>query len=165
MAASTEVHEAYGAGPTTTVATNYNFGSTTLANLTPATYPITAGQNSYEKYWKVYFSGTFTKVDNLQIWKVSGVYKTNEVIKTNLTTASYSASSYAEPVTTTSSKATYTFPTTDPGSANLGISGSLTGSFASAGTTDYWVCQTQTQTDTPAGAVNEKTIRVQYDEQ
>lgn len=144
----------------------YNFGSTDASDLTPASYPITAGTNSFEKWIRLHWtSGAANQIDNLQAWKVSGNYVTGEVIKTNLTTTGYSAASYATPTSNTSSEATIDMPTADPTQANLGIGGNLTGSLSTFGYSDYWVMQLQTTGSTPAGDVNQKSIRIQYDEQ
>ncbi len=164
MAATFAIHESNGAGETTTVASNLNFGSADQANLEPASYPITAGDRSYEKWVRLYFSGTFNKIENIKIWKSAGDYVTGEGIVTNLTTTGYSAASYTTPTSATSTVATYTMPTSDPGSANLGIGGSLTGSLTAAGYSDYWVLQMTTSTSSPPGNVNQKTFTIQYDE-
>jgi len=165
MAATFELSESNGAGETVTDGiSNLNYGSVDSPNLDPATYPITAGQNSYEKWVRCHFTGTFNKIENIQIWKSAGDYVTGESIKTNLTTSGYSAATYSTPTQSTSTVATNDMPTSDPGSANLGIGGSLSGSLTSAGYSDYWVSQLQTTTSTPAGDVNTKTFTIQYDE-
>ncbi len=164
MAATFAIHESNGAGETTTVASNLNYGSTDAPNLTPADYPITAGDHSYEKWVRCYWSGTFNKIENVQIWKSAGNYVTSEGISTNLTTSGYTEASYATPTSADSTVATYSMPTSDPGSANLGIGGSLSGSLTTTGYSDYWVSQLDTGTDTPPGDVNQKTFTIQYDE-
>lgn len=57
-----------------TSATTINFGNTSARDLTPASYPIAAGANSYAKYFKLQFSGAFTKISNAKIWKSAGDY-------------------------------------------------------------------------------------------
>lgn len=145
--------------------TNLNYGSTDAANLTVASYPIAVGQNSYEKYVRVHVSamGDSNKIDNIQIWKSAGDYLAGEGIQTNLKTSAYTAETYATP-----SETTYTdqvMPTADPGAANLGIAGSLTGSLTAVGYSDYWRSQLQTTGSTPPGNANQKTFTIQYDEQ
>jgi len=165
MAATFAIHESNGTQSTnTTVATNINFGSSDTPNLDPATYPITAGDHSYEKWERCHFSGTFNKIENIQIWKSSGDYVTEEAIFTNLTTSSYSEATYSTPTNNDSTVATVAMPTSDPGSANLGIAGSLSGSLTSTGYTDFWVLQMDTGSNTPAGDVNQKEFTIQYDE-
>ena len=167
MVASAQLDEYNGAGETQTAnVTNCNFGSVDSANLTPANDPITAGQNSFEKYWKMAFSGTFNQVDNLKVWKSAGAYVTGESLVTNARESSYGgAESYVQPTQSTSTKATQTFPVTEPSGANLGIGGSLSGNLSSSGSSDYLVVQLQTTGATPPGDVNQKTFTFQYDEQ
>jgi len=164
MAETFAIHESNGTAETTSVASNINYGSTDSANLTPASYPITASENSYEKWERCYWSGTFNKIENLQIWKSAGSYVTGESIDTNLTTTGYSQDSYATPTDSTSTVADIVMPTADPAAANMGIAGSLTGNLSSAGYSDYWVTQLQTTATTPPGDVNQKTFTIQYDE-
>jgi hypothetical protein len=165
MTATFAIHESNGTQSTgTSVATNINFGSTDAANLVVATYPITAGDHSYEKYERCYFSGAFNKIENLQIWKSAGVYKTSEAIYANMTTSGYSNASFAQPTSADSSKATIAMPTADPGAANMGLAGTLAGNITTTGYSDFWVLQTDTGGDTPPGDVNQKTFTIQYDE-
>ena len=154
--------EANGAGETESTPTNLNFGSTDAADLTPLSYPITAGENSYEKYIKVKFTGTFSEIDNIQFWKSAGSYITGESIDWN---GQVAIASYTQPVATTSTVATTVLPIADPGTANVSIAGSLSGSITVSGnTSDYIVMQLQTTSSTPAGGVNTKTMTCQYDE-
>jgi len=61
-------------------AANLNFGNTDAVNLTPASYPIAAGSNSYAKYIMGYWEGDFTKINNVKFWKSGGDYVTGETI-------------------------------------------------------------------------------------
>jgi len=143
----------------TATPTNLNFGSTIAANLAPSTYPITAGTYSYEKWVRAYFSGSFTRIDNIQFWKSAGAYVSGETIAwTGQQTA------YAAPTTTASVYATTALPTADPGTANVSIGGSLSGSLTSTGYSDYMILQTSVTTAASAGATNTKTLTLQYDE-
>lgn len=143
----------------TATPTNLNFGSTLAANLAPSTYPITAGTYSYEKWVKANFSGTFTRIDNIQFWKSAGAYVTGETIAWT-----GQQESYVAPTTTVSSYASAAVPTADPGTANVSIGGSLSGSLSTAGSSDFMVLQTSVTTAASAGAVNTKTFTLQYDE-
>jgi len=138
---------------------NLNFGSTDSPEPTPLDYPVTAGSNSYEKWIAGSFGGTFTKVDNVQFWKSSGNYVTGEVIKWT-----GSETTFATPTQNTSTVAVGSVPVSDPGTTNVTIGGSLSGSLTSVGSTDYIVLQLQTTTSTPAGAVNQKEFTLQFDE-
>lgn len=165
MVATAELDEYNGAGETLTAnVTNCNFGSNDSPNLVPATYPITAGNNSFEKYWKMDFTGTFTTIDNLKVWKSAGAYVTGEGIDTNARESGYVNTTYTQPTETTSTKATQVLPITEPAGANLGIAGTLGGSLSAPGASDYLVMQLQTTGATPPGSVNQKTFTFQYDE-
>jgi len=161
MAADFAWSESNTAGETKTTPTNINFGSTDAKDLVALTYPITAGEHSYEKWIQAAFSGTFSVIDNIQFWKSAGDYVTGETIDWSGVTA---AASFATPVATESSVATTVLPTADPGTANVWIAGSLSGTLTSAGSSDYIVMQLHTTGSTPAGAVNTKTFTLQYDE-
>ena len=166
MVATIEIDESNTAGETITHGiANCNFGSNDSVNITPATYPVTAGQNSYEKFWKFHFQSTFNKVDNLRFWKSAGTIDTNADIKTCARTTSYTQQTFATPVATTSSKATQDIAEADPGAANLGIGGSLSGNLTSAGYSDYLVCQYQAASAHNPGDIAQLTLRFQYDEQ
>jgi hypothetical protein len=167
MAATCVLDERNGTSPGTRHdnVSNCNFGSDDDYELVVATYPITVGENSYEKWWIMEFTGTFNSVDNLKVWKVSGNYVTGESILTNCRETSYGgAETYTTPTQSTSSVATQTLPTTEPSGANLGIGGSLSGSLSSPGDSDYCVMQLQTTGSTPVGDGNQKVLRFQWDE-
>lgn len=156
----------YIAAADSAVPTNINMGSTIARNLTPSTWPVTAGENSFEKYAVGRWSGSFTNVDNLQFW-MSGSgsgYVTDETINVNATTSSYSAASFVTPTTDASGEAVHLIPTADPAAANVGISGSLAGDLTATGDSDYIVLQLQIGASAPAGAVQQKTFTLQYDE-
>ena len=161
MVASFSWSETYGSGTGTIgTQTNANFGSTSVIDLTPSTYPITAGTNSYEKWIRGKWAGSFTRIENLQFWKVSGEYVTGESIKW----AGNANQSYTAATDATSSIATVAVPIADPETANVSITGSLSGSLTATGFSDYIVMQTQVTSGASAGAVNQKTFRLQYDE-
>ena len=161
MVATFAWSETYGTGSGTVgTPTNLNFGSTSAIDLTPSTYPITAGTNSYEKWVRGGFSGAFTRIDNIQFWKSAGAYVTAEAVKwLGAANTAYTAST-----TDTSSIATVAVPTADPATANVSIGGNLTGSLTATGFTDYVVMQAQIGATASAGAVNQKTFTLQFDE-
>jgi len=166
--ATVVIDETNGAGPTgseTANVSNLNYGNVDAPNLVAATYPIQQGSNSFDKYNRVHVTamGTMNKIDNIHIWKSAGAYVTGEGIQTNLRTSAYGgAVTYATPATTTFTD--QVMPVAEP-AANLGIAGSLTGSLAAAGYSDYWHHQLQTTGSTPGGNVNQKTFSIKYDEQ
>lgn len=125
------------------------------------TYPITAGNNSYEVWLRGHFTGTFNTIDNIQFWMSTD-------FSPNTGLAVYwkgnNVGSYVTPVKTASAIATSTVPASDPGTANVSIGGSLTGSLTAPGYSDYIVLQLQTTTAAAAGDTSLATFSLQYDE-
>jgi hypothetical protein len=138
--------------------TNINFGSNDSANIVTATYPIIAGQNSFEKYIRAKFSDTFTEISNMKFWKASGDLKEDEVIMAAANQV------FATPVSTISSKATVEVPTSVGTALAIQSTEGDTSKITTPGYTKYIVMQTQTSSSTPAGAVNTKVFCFQYDE-
>lgn len=165
MAATVEIDESNGAGETITHnITNTNMGSTDAANLDPVANPVTPGNNTYEKWQKIDVTamGGSSQIDNLQVWR-TGALGGAATHVTNARTATYGgAETYATPVATNSTVATQTMPSADPGAANLGIGGSLTGALTATGSSDYLVHQIQTDAGDTAGSTT--TMNYQYDE-
>ena len=131
---------------------NVNFGNADSPNLTPASNPIAAGQNSFEKWVRGKFSGSFTSIANLRFWMSVGSYVTGETIKAAVN------ATFATPVSTTSIVATVNVPT---------VEGSALAPNAPATNPDYSgyiTLQLQTTVATPPGAVNQKTFTLKYDE-
>jgi len=152
---------------------NVNFGSVDDAELVVLDYPLTAGANehSFEKWLRLYVSsmGTSAQLDNIKVWlSDNGTgWALEEGISCNLVTAGYSAPTYptAGPVDTNSPDATVAIPETEPASANVGIAGSLSGILTSAPAySDWFVLQLDVGATTPAGALQPKTLTIQWDE-
>jgi hypothetical protein len=142
MSATFGWSESNGAGPTVTDGiSNANFGSVDAANVVPTSNPIAAGANSYEKYLRGKFSGTYTSVSNLRFWKSAGAYVTGEAI-----VAAVNAS-YVQPVSTTSAVATVAVPTVE------GSALAPTAPGASPSYSGYITLQLQTTVSTPPGVV------------
>ncbi len=166
MAAVTRINERNGAsaGSLTTNITNSNMGNTDAANLDPVAYPVTPGNNTYEKYQQLEVTGMggSSSIQNLKVWR-TGALGGAATHLTNARIAAYGgAASYVQPVATASSVATQAMPTSVPASANLGIGGSLSGALTAAGSSDYLVHQIQTNAADTAGSTS--TLNVQYDE-
>ena len=122
-------------------------------------YPITAGNNSYEVWLKGHFTGSFNKIQNAKFWKSDGSFGTGEAIKWDgVTTA------YVTPVTSESTSCTADVPTTSPGSANVSFGGDLGGSITAAGFSDFIIMQMQTTTAAEAGDTETFTFTLTYDE-
>lgn len=165
--ATVEICESNGAGETVTHnITNTNMGSNDSANLTPATYPIVAGNRSYAKYQRFHVTamGGSSKIDNLKVWRTGslGTGGTHAHV-TNARTTSYAgAPTYAQPVASAITGADQTMPTSEPASQNLGIGGSLTGDLTGTGYSDYLIHQITTDSSATAGSTS--TMNYQYDE-
>lgn len=158
MAATFKWSEANGVSEVVTDGiTNLNFGDVDSANLVIASYPIIAGENSYEKNIKLKFSGTFTEISNMKFWKSAGALGTGESIKADEVT------SYVQPVKTTSTRAVTAIPTT-MGTALVIHSSAGTLTITAAGYTRYICLQLQTTSSVSTGDVAEKTFSFQYDE-
>ncbi len=176
MAATVDITETNGPSVSsvdTTDISNLNFGSDDSAQLVPASEPITAKADghAFEKWvrFRVSALGGSTQLDNLKVWKSAGAYKTDEGISTNMRISGYSLSSYPSggPIETDSIEADQVMPVAEPGTANLGIGGSLSGIITTASPTfsDFAVIQLDITENTPAGSLNTKTFTFQYDEQ
>jgi len=131
---------------------NVNFGNADSPNLTPASNPIAAGQNSFEKWVRGKFSGAFTSIANLRFWKSAGSYVTGESIKAAVN------ATFGTPVSTTSAVATVAVPVTE-GTALV-----PTAPVTNPDYSGYITMQLQTTVSTPPGAVNQKMMTLKYDE-
>lgn len=168
-----ETNGASGSSTQTLDLSNVNFGSVDSAELVPADNPLTAGadKHSFEKWLRLYVSdmGTSSQLDNVKMWlsdNGSG-WELEEGMSTNLITSGYSAKSYPSggPVETDSPDASVAMPESEPLSANVGIAGSLGGILTTAPNYSDWiVLQLDVGVTTPAGAVQAKTITIQWDE-
>ncbi len=125
-----------------------------------AANPITAGQNSMEVVLRGAFTGTFNRITDARFWMSTGFspstglqvfFSGTQVI-------------YLQPTTGTSSIATSSVPTTDPGTANVSIQGSLTGSLTTSGFTDHIYLQLRTTTAAAAGDTSLATFTLSYTE-
>jgi hypothetical protein len=121
--------------------------------------PVTAGENSFEVYLRGKFGGTFNQIDNLQFW-MSTDFSPNTGLSV---TFAGDTVIYATPSETTSVDGAV--PTSDPGTANVSIGGSMAGNLSIAGYSDYIRLQMQTTSSAPAGDTSLATFTLQYDEQ
>jgi len=165
MAATMEICESNGAGETITHnITNANMGNVDAASLDPVAYPVTPGNNTYEKFQRFHVTamGGSSKIDNLQVWR-TGALGGSATHLTNARTSSYAgALAYATPDTTEAATSTQTMPSADPAGANLGIGGSLTGALTATGYSDYLNHIIKTNVADVAGSTS--TMNYQYDE-
>ena len=154
------------AGVEETGVANINQGSNDSFEIVPATYPIVAGENGFEKWLKIAFATVSNKVDNGQTWISTGTLHLEADLKTNCRESTYGGNeTYAQPTDTTSSVADQDYAEADPTGANYGFAGSLTGNITSDGQSDYIVMQLQTTASMPGGNITQLTITFQWDEQ
>jgi len=151
-------------------ATNINFGNTDAANLIPASYPIAAGSNSYFKQLEVNFSGSYTKINNMKLYKSAGAYVTGESMQFsgNVVASVPTIADQGDPAIATSlPDSNNVCPrggTTAGSLPYVGESESSPG-YYSGSRTSLMRFQLLTTGSTPAGAVNQKTISLTYDRQ
>ncbi len=121
-------------------------------------YPVPAGNNSYETWLQGHFTGVFNSIYDLRFWMSTDFSpNTGLVVKTNTQQQTYN-----QPTSLTSSIATNTIGTSDPGTANVTVGGSLTSSITTSGYTDYIVTQLQTTTAAAAGDTSLATFSLSY---
>ena len=138
----------------------FNFQNQDVASAAEYTaYPITAGNNSYEVWLRGHFTGSFNKVQNLQLWKSAGTLGTGETLYWK----DGGDETYAEPLAT-DILTDATVPTADPASSNVSIGGSQASSLSAAGYSDYVVLQLRTAASAEAGDTETFTFTLQYDE-
>lgn len=139
---------------------NVNFGSVDESNIVAADHPITRGLNSFCKYIRGKFTGSWTEISNMKFWKSAGSYVTGEAIKA-LANATFSTPSESD-------TGDSDIPTTEGTALSInsaeGDPTIVYGASGVSGYTGYIRLQLQTTGSTPAGAVNQKTLTFQYDE-
>jgi len=124
------------------------------------TNPISAGNNSYEVWLLGHFTGSFNRIDGCRFWM-----STNFSPSTGLYVFFEGEQSiYLQPANGTSSIATSSIPTVDPGGTNVSIGGSLSGSLVASGYTDHLVLQLRTDNTAPAGDTSLATFTLTYKE-
>jgi hypothetical protein len=161
MAAVHEFSESNGAGEVVSDGiANINFGSNDSSEIVPATYPVIAGESSFEKYLRSKFTSTYTEISNMKFWKSAGTYGTGEGIKAaaNATYATPSATANADSAVPTSLGAALAINSAE-GDATI-----VYGASGVSGYSGYIRLQLDTTVSTPAGAVAQKTFIFQYDE-
>ena len=117
--------------------------------------------NSFEVWLRAHFTGTFTKIDNIQFWK-----STDFSPNTGLTVKwkGNNQTSYVTPTANDSTIATTAVPTADPNTANVSIGGSLSGNLSSPGYSDFIVLQLHIGASvTGPGDTSLATFTLQYD--
>jgi hypothetical protein len=171
MAVSMSVAETNSSSATVTQnITNMNLGSTDSVNLTAASYPITAGTRSYEKWirFNVTAMGGSTYVTNFKVW-ASSSYVAGCTIRTNASSTTTTALVFptSSGPSNISRESTYYYnvdlSTAIPTAANVNIGGAGSSWITTTAFSDYVVFQLA------ASSVNAivgqtLTISFQYDE-
>lgn len=163
MAAEANFTEYLNSSTSTSTPTNLNMGSTVTSNLSIATYPISVGNYSMSKCFKMSFGGSFNTVYNVRMYKSDGDYVTGETISYGCST-SYSVptgGSYQD------TNAATLIPTADPGTGapNITIGGTTSGTItATENTTDFIFLQSSITIQSLAQTVNQKTLTCTWQE-
>lgn len=149
--------------------TNINFGNTDKVNIVPTDYPVIIGSNSYFKQLAVNFSGTYTSISNMQLYKKSGDYVTGETIQFsgNVDSGVPNTVNQGDPEIPASSGLCNVAPqggTTGGTLPSVGETQSSPG-YYSGSRTSLMRFQLITTEDTPAIAGNQKIISLTYDRQ
>lgn len=166
MAATFAMIQYNGAGPTLTniggSGNAWNYQTVDTAN--PSLYaanPILFGHNSYEVWLRAMFTGAFSVIRDLRMWLSTNFSPATGLLLRFKGTQQI----YLQPGVGSSSIATSSFPTSDPGTANISIGGDLSGSIVtSSGMSDFIVSQLQTTTAAPAGDTSFASISFSYSE-
>jgi hypothetical protein len=125
-----------------------------------ATFPITAGNNSFEVWLAAHMTATFNRVDGFRIWQsVDFSPNTGLAIFYNGQQVTY-----LQPAAGTSSIATSSLPKADPGSTNISIGGNLSGSLVAPGYSDHIVLQLRTGANAAPGDTSLTTVSLSYNE-
>ena len=125
-----------------------------------STYPISAGDKSYEVWLRAKFTGTFNKIDNVQFWKSTDFSPATGL---SVKWAPSTPSAFSTPVSGTN-KAVSAVPTADPGTANVRCRGGLASGLVASGYTDHIVLQLSTTSAAAAGDTSLAVMTLNYDE-
>ena len=160
MAATFAWKESNTVSETVTTMTNCNLGSADVPNLNVDAHPVVRGTNSFEKYIRGLFTGTWTVISNVKFWKSVGTLLTGETIKAagnvSFVTPTETANGDSDIPT---SVGTAIALNSAEGNATI-----VHGATGVSGYTGYVRLQKQTTGSTPTGNVNQKTLKMQYDE-
>lgn len=144
-------------------ATNLNFGSVDEVDLNPADHPISAGANSYVKYWKIQWSGSFSSISNAKLFKSEGDLVAGEAFKFSGDLEADGLSDGTKQSAPTQAPAPAPdIPEATPVENNVKLSGDML-SGPGAARSEMLLFQLQTATIIDAGPVNTKTISLIYD--
>lgn len=174
MAATFEWDEANGAGQTVTHGvTNVNWKNVDDATTAYSSSPITAGNNSYEKWQFGHFSGTYNQISNGFFAHTATAFGTGLTLKGQPSmTADGNKLAYATPSTTANTNLTVdmTAVTAIASGQVVWFSGTsptatkTSSTTANPGYTNYLTTQLQTTTAALPGDTATVTVSLRYDE-
>jgi len=169
MAATMELKIYYGVDAGTEApagnATNWNLMSTDAYDSTGVAYqtnkpqvPASGTNYSYERWFRLKFSGVFNAIDNMAFWHSAG-----SLSDANLDLKAGSTTVAATPVNTVSSIATTTLTGWDTEAEEIALNNG--GDLTAAGYSDYGVIQlVLPSTVTTPGDIGTQTISMEWDE-
>lgn len=166
MSATATWKERNGTSGSTTDSTvsNCDWKSIDDASASRASYPVTAGENSYIKYNFIAFGGAFNQISNVKFAHTAGTLGAGITLMGKLSTT------YETPVATAMVGGTDITSTTSIGagaSVTVGTSDPTSASSSeliAAGYTEFIITQVQTTSSAAAGDSGTATLTVQYDE-
>ncbi len=145
----------------TATATQLDLASTIAANVARDTYPVSVGNYSMSKCFKLSFGGTFTDVYDIKIYKSDGALVTGEVVNYGVSSTYHvpTGGSYEDSIADTA------LPTSNPSTANVTVGGTITYTLsATENTTDFVYLQSSVTIQSVSGTANEKTLTVTWSE-
>lgn len=175
QAATFEWDEANSAGETVTHGVaNANWKNQDSSTNNYSSFPITAGNNSFEKWQYGHFSGTYNQILNGKFAHTAGALGTGLTLKGPPTmTADANRLAFATPSTTANASLTNDMTSVIAIGSGVavwfGITGPATAGKAASTTsnpayTNYLTTQLQTTTSAAAGDTASVTLTLQYDE-
>ena len=160
MASTVTFIEYLNSETSTATPTQLDMVSTVAANATRATYPVSVGNYSQTKVFKVRFDGTFTNISQIKLYKSDGDYVTGETMAYGVSSTYHTPTGggYVDSVATTA------VPTSLPSTANITIGGSLGGTITGSGATDFIYLQSSVTIQAINSTANNKTLTFTWTE-
>ena len=144
----------------TATPTQLDLVSTIAPNASRSTYPVSVGNYSQTKAFKIRFDGTFTNVSQVKLYKSDGAYLTGETIAYGVSSSYHvpTGGAYEDSVADTA------IPTSLPATANVTIGGDLGGTITGSGATDFVYLQSSVTIQAISATANSKTLTVTWTE-
>ena len=153
MVATHQFSESNGVAETVTDGiVNVNFGNTDAPNIVVASFPIRAGNNSFSKYIRSKFTGTFNTISVMKFWRSDGA-----AMPTGIAITAGANPAYATPSTADDGDAAE--PTSEGTALSIGPTTITTPSYS-----NYIRLQMETTVAASPGNTPTFTHTYQYDE-